>query len=430
MSSGNISIPQRRDLFLWSPSLALDDYVVARYWVGSLIGPEETAINMAMEQSAATLCIDGYVEPDSLAAWTIRVMEVRPALAPVSSGSVEAYNLPTEVYAGMVAKGGAGPQSWEVALAIPRCLLAGKPGQLMNVVVGELPRLGFLLGFCLLEAPLPGDFGPGPAFGSAGILQGLGVPGPVLCRSMRPAVGLDTATMARLNRDVLVGGFHAVKDDELAVFSGLSAFQAHLLAMLAARDEAIRVTGEGKWYIANLICEPHELAERFALAVELGVDGVLVAPFIQGLGVLPYLARQGKLPILAHNTGSDLLVRNPEWGLADGVVCSWLHQLGADWVVSPGGFSANAGLAPQEAAFMSAVRLTGGQGPSVMPILQGGKEPEGLPGYLASVGGQDFMLIVASWVDRHPGGVTAGAREFRAAVDGLSLAAAQVPALN
>ena len=52
-----------------------------------------------------------------------------------------------------------------------------------------------------------------------------------------------------------------------------------------------------------------------------------------------------------------------------------------------------------------------------MPILQGGKHPQGLPDYRASVGSDDYMLIVASWVDAYPDGLAAGARVFREAVD-------------
>jgi ribulose 1,5-bisphosphate carboxylase large subunit-like protein len=33
------------------------------------------------------------------------------------------------------------------------------------------------------------------------------------------------------------------------------------------------------------------------------------------------------------------------------------------------------------------------------------------------VGSDDYMLIVASWVDAHPDGLEAGARFFREAVD-------------
>ena len=48
-----------------------------------------------------------------------------------------------------------------------------------------------------------------------------------------------------------------------------------------------------------------------------------------------------------------------------------------------------------------------------MPILQGGKSPDGLPRFRAGVGSDDYMLIVASWVDAHAEGVRGGARSGR-----------------
>lgn len=424
MSSGNIVIPQRRESFLWTAALDPAAYLRARYRVASIIGAEETALNMAMEQSAATLIIDGYVRPEQLADWTIRVVAATPVEnafhAAAQDAGLPLYNLPTEVYAGRADRAAT---VFDIELAIPLRLLAGKPAQLLNIVIGELPRLGFLSGFRLVEADLPPLFGSGPAFGVSGIRARLGLnaaAGPLLCRSMRPAVGLSGAVMARLNRDVLTGGFHLVKDDELQAFPDDAAFAAHLRQMLQARDEAMQATGERKGYIANLICEPWELQSRLALAMELGVDGVLVAPAIQGLGVLPMIARQAPFPVLAHNTYTDLAVRHPGWGIADAALCSWYRSLGADWVVTPGGFGEGQIDNEDERAFMAAAQSHCDFRLPLMPILQGGKHPAGLPDYLRSTGTRDFMLIVASWVDRHPRGLSAGAREFREAVDALA----------
>ena len=52
-----------------------------------------------------------------------------------------------------------------------------------------------------------------------------------------------------------------------------------------------------------------------------------------------------------------------------------------------------------------------------MPILQGGKAPDGLARYRAGVGSDDYMLIVASWVDGHEEGIRAASAIFRAAID-------------
>lgn len=409
MSSGNLPRTQHPELFLWADGLDPGHYVRASYRVTSIHDGEATAMAMAMEQSCATTAISGHVQPAMLGDWTIRVLRVREA-GELPASELAPYLLETEVYAAP----GKGECNWDVELAIPRRLLAGKSAQLLNVAVGELPRLGFLTRFQLVELDLPGDFGPGPAFGVAGIRRAFGCArGPLLCRSMRPAVGLSTATMAALNRDVLTGGFHLVKDDELQVFADGEAFRTHVQAMVAARDVARDLTGERKGYLANLICEPEELAERWDIVQQAGVDAVLVAPAIQGLGTMSMLAGQRRMPILAHNTFSDLLTRHPRWGVAHDVLDGWLERFGADWCVTSGAHgqaAASRGAPPPQ-------RLQ-----RAMPILQGGKHPQGLPDYRASVGNDDYMLIVASWVDAYPDGLESGARVFREAVD------AQAPA--
>ena len=417
MSSGTLERPTHPEWFEWSAGLQAPDYLRAVYRVSAACSGDDAALGMAMEQSAATLHIAGYVEPASLAEWTVRVCRVS-ALDQPQAGVVAPYFLRTEVYAGQGAR--ATGQAFEIELAFPLRLLAGKPAQLLNILVGELPRLGFLTSFQLRAADLPAGFGPGPAFGRDGILARFGqASGPLLCRSMRPAVGLDTATMMRLNEDVLTGGFHLVKDDELQVFATNADFREHVKAMIKARDRAIQNGGERKGYLANLICEPDELEARWDIVNELGVDAVLVAPFIQGLGVLSMLARRARLPILAHNTFSDLLVRNTCWGIDDSVLCQWMRVLGADWFVTPGPFAgAGADAALSQRVLQAAGGVMGlkdGMRP-MMPIAQGGKHPEGLPSYREAMGQNDFMLIVASWVDGHPAGLIAAARAFREAL--------------
>jgi ribulose 1,5-bisphosphate carboxylase large subunit-like protein len=394
-------------LFRWSDELDPARYVRARYTVTSSHDGEATALGMAMEQSAATTAISGYVEPGMLAEWTIRVLGFE-RLPDEARSEVPLYHLDTEVYADRRDAEG----SWSVVLAIPLVLLAGKPGQLLNVAVGELPRLGFLSRFRLDELTLPDGFGPGPAFGVAGIRERFQRPaGPLIARSMRPAVGLDCATMARLNRDVLVGGFHLVKDDELQVFADNRTFRAHVGAMVAARDAARDRSGEHKGYLANLICEPDELDERWDIVNAAGVDGVLVAPAIQGMGTLAMLARQARMPLLAHNTFIDLWFRHPGWGIAHDVLAGWMERFGADWSVTVGDFGATDAVAPVKG---------GGAARRIMPIIQGGKHPAGLPDYRRANGGDDYMMIVASWVDSHASGLEQAARLFREAIDAQS----------
>jgi 2,3-diketo-5-methylthiopentyl-1-phosphate enolase len=408
MSSGNLRA-QHPELFRWNDGLDPARYLIAHFVVSSMQDGQATALAMAMEQSAATTQINGYVEPGMLTDWTARVRRVE-SMGRAPASDLSAYQLATEVYG----QGDHAEGQWSIEIAFPLCLLQGKPAQIWNIIVGELPRLGFLTRFRLEGCELPAGFGPGPTFGVDGLRERFGVAkGPLLTRSMRPAVGLGDDTMARLNTSVLVGGFHLVKDDELLALPDAATFRRHASRMIAARDAARDRTGEAKGYIANLICEPDELAERWDIAVELGVDGVLVAPFIQGLGVLSTLARRRQLPLLSHNTFGDFFGRNPGWGISQAVLASWQESLGADWFVTSGPFCVDGSTGTSDAEIHHAP----GTGKSVMPIIQGGKHPEGLPDYRHAVGSDDYMLIVASWVDSHPDGLEAAARQFREAID-------------
>ena len=413
MSSGGLYDTRDATLYRWSDDLNQSDYLRAVYEVTAVCDGEQAALSMAMEQSVGTTHIGDYLNLESLAPCCIRVVSVSE-LPEQPPSVIATYRLMTPVYEASEKVGG----TFAIELAIPLRLLAGKPVQLFNILIGELPRLGFLTRFRLMSANLPTSFGPGPGFGVAGIRRlTKQARGPLLCRSMRPAVGLDIATMAQLNRDVLTGGFHIVKDDELAVFANFAEFDTHVRAMLAARDIARSETGERKLYFANLICEPWELTQRWELCCKLGVDGVLVAPWIQGWGTMAYLAGQRKMPILAHNTLGEIFTRHPDWKIDHAVVNHWLRICGADLFVTDGEFG-NVELSAAKCAH----QLDNARQPlnglaAMVPILQGGKTPSGLPLYRKLVGSDDFMLIVAQWVDNHAGGLATGAAAFRRALD-------------
>lgn len=415
MSSGCLLSPPSTDLFWWDEVLPVHEYAFATYAITAHCDPRAAAVGMAMEQSTSTGMIAGHVTPAQVRAWTIRVVSVTPApSSPSRSASgVRRYGLDTDVYAELTSQ----VHSLQVVLAVPKRLLRRSYVHWLNVLIGELPRLGFLSAIRLLTVQGLDDWQPGPGFGVTGIRARLGVKqGPILCRAMRPAIGLDTATMARLNEAVLRGGFHVVKDDELTTFDSNAAFEHHVQAMVACRDQVQHDSGERKSYLATLICEPSEFEQRWNICCRYGVDGVLLAPFIQGVALLAEVAGRKQFPILAHNTGSEILTRHPDWGVSEAAWQTLLRQAGADWLVTSGGFGDEVQPDAEQLAALHAM-TTNAYYPTVMPILQGGKQPSRLAQYTRTVGSADYMLIVATWADGHPQGLEAGARLFRQAVE-------------
>lgn len=402
--------------YWWHAGLDAALYVIVTYRVRSVLPLEVAAQGMAREQSVVATCLPGYLERADLSHLTARVVSVdhRPARG---KPTVRPFVLQTPVYAGRAAS--AKTSAGAVRIAYPMDLVQHSLAQLMNVIWGELPRLGFITALQMRDVRLPASSGwPGPRFGAQAIQAMLNAEGrPVLCRSARPAMGVPTDVQQRVVYDVLRHGFDVAKDDELTYVSGLDAYRAHVEAMVEACGAAARDAGRPKAYIANAIADASELWDRVQISRDAGATGVLLSPVIQGLSTLARVRRETGLWVLSHNTGSDHLLRHPDWGIDPAAWASLERMAGADLLVSPGDMArSSASVSSSHRRMIEAATQTNGRVPSAMPILMGGKNPQELARYDAAVGHRDYMLIVASWIDRHSGGLVAGARAFAAAV--------------
>ena len=233
MSTESLS---REDLacFTWHPELNRSDYVLATYLLETPIDPELAAIAIAKEQSMATLRLSakGFESSAAMAARLISV-EVHDA---VVDCLLPGYKLTTEVYPESGINGGMHRLS--ATIAFPLAILAGSIIQLWNVVLGEIPRLGFLNAMRLVDLEMPPAFlagFTGPRHGVPGLRKQTKVNArPLLCRSCRPALVLSIDAMRAINDQVLVGGFDAVKDDELTVAASADAYRERLRTLAAA----------------------------------------------------------------------------------------------------------------------------------------------------------------------------------------------------
>ena len=418
MSTESLS-RQDMDFFTWPGGHDTSDYVVATYRVETAVDPELCAIAMAKEQSLATLRIElGTHRPSpALAARVVSVAtlaEVMDCLQPEFRLSTEVYPTPATGHA---------RRRLTLSIAYPLEAIGPSISNLWNVVLGEIPRLGFLSAARLVDIQLPPAFlaaFPGPRHGVPGLRSATGVlDRPLLCRSCRPAMGLSVQAMRDINTQVLQGGFDAVKDDELTRASSEQNYRHRVSELAAGTRAAEQHTGERKLYFANTI---EDLATSMALAEiagDSGADGIIIAPAIQGLACAQWFASHSGLPLLAHNTVEDVYTRSPRFGVSPAVYLMLQRICGADLVFLPGNFGTGAEDAAEIAQAVSACLAPLAHIAPCWPIIAGGKRPERMGDYGAQIDSRDFMVIAASAVDEHPDGMAAGAQAFRVALEKL-----------
>ncbi len=406
-------------LLRWDQRPSDVEYAQVRYSFATIVDPEVAAMSMALEQS---VCMTEFPGAD-LAPWAARVVEVRD-LGPARHDDFEPYCMrygPLDIDGNRHALRAA-----EATIAFPLALFGSDYLRMFSVVLGEIPRMGYLGAVRVLGIELPAGKVPeswGPRIGLDGLRKKLGSPNrPILVRSARPACGTATDAMEEVGRATLRGGFDMLKDDELTFDTPLSPAIERYQRMARVAREAEQATGERKLYMANVIAsQPRslELAER---AAEAGADALLVAPVAQGMDFPALVARRTGLAVLSHNNGDDYLHRHPRIGFAPEAWIQFQRLGGADMIFLPGG-ACTPGF--DRACSRACVAAAGSGGiPPSLPLIAGGKRPERLAGYAEELGTTNFAVIAATAMDEHPGGLEAGAREFRAAAERLSPAGA------
>ena len=417
MSSENLE-SGNAEFFFWRGGNAAETCVLATYRIATLLDGERAALGIAREQSICATHLNDVELPPDLFEFCARVVEVREIHAPATA-IAPLYFLNTTVYGTEQPTGAL--RQFDVVIAYPVQSFGASLTRLWNSVFGEVHRLGYLSAAALVDLHFPPSLlrrFTGPRFGVPGLREKLQVFNrPLFCRSMRPAAGLPTGTMLRLNESVLSGGFDIIKDDELTYDDERSPFTERVRRMVDMKRRVEDQTGEAKLYFANIIDDYSTSLAMAEQAAHLGADGVLLSCSAQGISFIGEVARRTELLILAHNTCGDALTRSAQWGASDPVLARLQRVAGADLVVSPGPFSTPYHDVDANHAFLAACRDPLGACRPLMPILQGGKQPAQLAQYTADAGSADYMIIAATWLDDHAQGIQYGARAFRDAWD-------------
>ncbi len=297
---------------------------------------------------------------------------------------------------------------------------ANLPQLMASVLVGEGVETARFTRCRVVGVEWPAELvvalGGGPRFGLDGVRSLLGAGDrPLLGGIVKPSLGLAPAQVAHTAAALARGGCDLVKDDELMA----DPEWCPLAERVPVVARALAAVGRPCLYAANVSGPVECLLERAGAAVEAGAGAVMVNAFATGIDAVRALAGAGLgVPVFAHRVGAGPVVRNPSFGVDGAVLCELTRIAGADFV-QIGGFGGKLFDAWEEVADnLAACRRPIGEARVPVPVNGGGVWAGSVPDVVGAAG-RDVMLLIGAGAFEHPGGVEAGARSVRQAVDAV-----------
>jgi len=291
---------------------------------------------------------------------------------------------------------------------------------LLTGIFGKLSMDGKIK---LVDVQFPESFlsaFPGPKYGIDGLRERLGAHGrPLLMSIFKSCLGLPFDDLKTQFRAQALGGVDLVKDDEIFFADDRAPFLERIKAFGQIAAEAEQVTGKPMLYAANLTGPTHELLDRAKRAVEAGAHCLLFNVLAYGFDVLHRLAADPdvRVPIMAHPALAGAFYPSPDYGIASPLLLGKLMRVaGADLVLFPspyGSVALDKGEALQLAANLTETRE--GLRRS-FPVPSAGIHPGLVPQLFADFG-TDQVVNAGGGIHGHPGGATAGAQAFVAAME-------------
>lgn len=293
---------------------------------------------------------------------------------------------------------------------------------LLTGIFGKLSMDGKIK---LVDVQFPDSFlsaFPGPKYGIAGLRERLGAHGrPLLMSIFKSCLGLPFDDLKTQFRAQALGGVDLVKDDEIFFADDRAPFLERISVFKQIARQTEVETGKPVIYAANLTGPVHELNDRAKRAVEAGADCLLFNVLAFGYDALHRLAADPdvQVPIMAHPALAGAFYPSPDYGIATPLLLGKLMRLaGADLVLFPSPYG-NVALNKAEALQLSQ-HLTEPSGSlrQSFPVPSAGIHP-GLVPQLYEDFGLNQVVNAGGGIHGHPGGATAGARAFVAAIDAV-----------
>jgi ribulose-bisphosphate carboxylase large chain len=183
------------------------------------------------------------------------------------------------------------PGFFEVRIGLSAASMGLDAGQLLNMLFGNTSLQEDV---ALYDAEIPdaiADHFGGPNLGVAGLRKVCGVGQRALtCTALKPQ-GLPPEALADLASRLAAGGLDFIKDDHGLADQAYSPFATRVLACAEAVRRANNEMGSKTRYVPNISGDLQEAAAQIRLAMDEGIDAVLVEPVILGLSSFNRLKR-------------------------------------------------------------------------------------------------------------------------------------------
>jgi ribulose-bisphosphate carboxylase large chain len=165
-----------------------------------------------------------------------------------------------------------GDGTFSVRIELARATIGNDPGQLMNMLFGNTSLHDDV---ALRDAVIPEQFRTAIG-GTPELRRRMGVEGRAFTGSALKPQGLTSARLAELAKRLAGGGLDFIKDDHGLADQSYSPFAERVPLIAKA------VAGYRTRYIPSLTGDLDQLRARAAIAVDCGLDCMMVAPMISG----------------------------------------------------------------------------------------------------------------------------------------------------
>ena len=390
------------------------DHVLATYRIETPHSLERAAEVIAGEQSTGTFVSVPGETAEIKQRHGARVTRIDP-LEAATAPSLPGSRMP--LAAGRDPAAPAQFRRGNVTIEFPLHNFGPSLPNLLATVAGNLYELEELSGVRLVDLELPQAFAdhyPGPAFGVEGTRRLAGVlDRPLIGTIVKPSIGLATADLARLVRELALAGIDFIKDDELHADPPYAPLAERVPAVMAEIERVADETGKRTMYAFNITGDLDHMLRAHDLVVEHGGTCVMASLNAVGFAGMEFLRRRCTLPIHGHRNFFGALSRHPFLGLGFTAYQKLWRLVGVDHL-HVGGLGSKFYEDDGEVADSIIDCLTpmlGGY--RVMPAISSAQWAGSAIDTFAATHTTDVIHLAGGGIIGHPDGTAAGVRSMR-----------------